>query len=571
MTHLLCSQCGRDLPEQYPVCVHCGAPVPSSTSPTALQAEDDQHVLERLTAALSPTYDVIRLVGRGGFCDVFEIYDTHLDRRLAVKVLRADLAWAPGMVPRFEREARSLAKLNHPTIPPLYFVGEHEGLVYFAMPFIEGRSLGQIVNEEGPMPPERLVPLILPVLDALEYAHGHGIIHRDIKPDNIVIDKLSGRPLLLDFGLAKQMASRPGSSLPGLILGTPAYTSPEQVLGQPEVDHRSDIYGLGSTMYHLLTGTMIATGDTPQEIIGRQLTGDIPVASTVNPRIPAWLSNAVMCALERRPEDRYQSARALAEALRAGDQVGGALPVASRPARQIRHDDPTPPMIALTNPVLGEVAPWLRREEDHRLRESLWSARLGWVLGILVAGGLLGWLVVVPVQFVVRNRLILPVEVYSADGPTMVVNPDGEYRVRMGDDDKAMIQWKVIQPASSQDRTTPLGGLIRVDGATFPEMLRKRVRRDVDGWLGNQRSFAPRITNATSDVLRVTMLPGQAAPFRILGGDTRVLGYYPLSESSAVQVTDARGRSTTFRDLLTRVRSESGALELMIADSTFRQ
>ena len=334
MTHLLCSQCGRDLPDHYPVCVHCGAPVPSSTSPTALQAEDDQHVLERLTAALSPTYDVIRLVGRGGFCDVFEIYDTHLDRRLAVKVLRADLAWAPGMVPRFEREARSLAKLNHPTIPPLYFVGEHEGLVYFAMPFIEGRSLGQIVNEEGPMPPERLVPLILPVLDALEYAHGHGIIHRDIKPDNIVIDKLSGRPLLLDFGLAKQMASRPGSSLPGLILGTPAYTSPEQVLGQPEVDHRSDIYGLGSTMYHLLTGTMIATGDTPQEIIGRQLTGDIPVASTVNPRIPAWLSNAVMCALERRPEDRYQSARALAEALRAGDQVGGALPErAGRPAR----------------------------------------------------------------------------------------------------------------------------------------------------------------------------------------------------------------------------------------------
>ncbi|MEO8199124.1 MAG: serine/threonine-protein kinase, partial [Gemmatimonadota bacterium] len=485
----------------------------SSTEPGG---DDDQDVLERLTAALSPTYEVVRLVGRGGFCDVFEIYDTHLDRRLAVKVLRADLAWAPGMIPRFEREARSLAKLNHPNIPPLYFVGEHEGMVYFAMPFIEGRSLGEIVAKEGPLAADRLVALILPVLDALEYAHSHGIIHRDIKPDNIVIDHLSGRPLLLDFGLAKQMASRPGSSLPGLILGTPGYTSPEQVLGQPEVDHRSDIYGLGSTLYYALTGTAIATGETPQEIIGRQLSGDIPPPVTLNPSVPAWLSDVVVCALERQPEARFQSARAMAEALRAGVSGSGYAP--ARQARQIRHDDPTPAMVPVTVPDLdGTVPPWLRREEDRALRESIWTARLGWVSGTLGAIGAIGWLIFAPMVLILRNDLVLPIEIFSSDGVHQVVPPEAEVRLPVGNDAKSAIQWKVMQPASSG--ASEVSGLVRVEGVNPIEMVRKRIRRDVDGWVGNRRSYAPRITNATHGVLRVKIVPG-SADFQLLSGDT---------------------------------------------------
>jgi serine/threonine protein kinase len=114
MPLVLCGNCGREIPENYPVCVHCGTSIPVGPPTAITGAENDQHVFDRLARALSPTYDVVRLIGRGGFCDVYEIYDTHLDRRLAVKVLRVDLAWAPGMIPRFEREALALAKLNHP-------------------------------------------------------------------------------------------------------------------------------------------------------------------------------------------------------------------------------------------------------------------------------------------------------------------------------------------------------------------------------------------------------------------------------------------------------------------------
>jgi serine/threonine protein kinase len=344
MTQLLCGNCGRDLPEKMPVCQHCGVPVVATSSESSIPEEDDRHVLERLSTALSPTYLVRRLIGRGGFCDVFEIYDHDLDRRLAVKVLRADLAWAPGMIERFEREARALARLNHPNIPPLYFVGDAQGLVYFAMPFIEGRSLGDRVRLEGPMDPAALITIMIPVLDALDHAHRHGIIHRDIKPDNVIIEAAGARPLLVDFGLAKQMSARPGASLPGLILGTPAYSSPEQVLAQPGVDHRSDIYAIGSTMFHVLTGRTIVAGNSPAEVIGRQLTAEIPVPSRLNPDIPSWLSDLVLCALERRPEDRFQSAVAMAVALKAGVEPRSTGPRQPTGGDHIRRDDPTPPM-----------------------------------------------------------------------------------------------------------------------------------------------------------------------------------------------------------------------------------
>ncbi|MEO8295600.1 MAG: serine/threonine-protein kinase [Gemmatimonadota bacterium] len=557
------------------MCVHCGAPAPGSPPfVSGSEAEDDLNVIERLTAALSPTYEVVRLVGRGGFCDVFEIYDTHLDRRLAVKVLRADLAWAPGMVPRFEREARALAKLNHPNIPPLYFVGEHEGMVYFAMPYIEGHSLGQLMALEGPLPPDRLIPLVLPVLDALEYAHGHGIIHRDIKPDNIVIDKLSGRPLLLDFGLAKQMTARPGASLPGLILGTPAYTSPEQVLGQPGVDHRSDIYGLGSTMYHLLTGKMIVGGDTPQEIIGQQLTGEIPLPSLVNPQIPGWLSDIVMCSLERNPDERFQSATAMAAALRAGERVSGGHAVGEpNLIRNIRHDDPTPAMVPLTLSDLGpRTSPqWLRREEDRAGRQSLVNARLGWLVGTLALFAMIIWYLFTPVSFVLRNSLILPIDIHTGDGVHRRLEPDAEFQEPIGRDEKVVMQWEVVQPSEDLQPQSAVGGLIRVEDLSFSEMLRKHVRRDIDGWLGASRSFAPRVTNGTTGVLRVTVRPGRGIALEILPGDTRVLGYFPLSDSSTVDIADRRGRRISYGNLESKIGSESGAFDVNVADSMFEK
>lgn len=570
MTLVLCGNCGREVPDNYPVCVHCGTAIPEGPSRAPVPEADDKHVFDRLARALSPTYDVVRLIGRGGFCDVYEIYDTHLDRRLAVKVLRVDLAWAPGMIPRFEREALALAKLNHPHIPPLYFVGDKEGLAYFAMPFIEGKSLGEMVGGQGPLDSVRVIEIMLPVLDALAYAHRHGIIHRDIKPDNIVIDQMSGRPLLLDFGLAKQMASRPGSSLPGLILGTPAYTSPEQVLAQPDVDHRSDIYGIGATMFYCLTGTTIVTGDSPREIIGRQLTGEIPTVMSLNPAIPEWLSEIIACALERRPEDRFQSVPALVTALRAGgiERVSEPSPRRSS-SRQIRHDDPTPPMVPVTVP--DTTPPWLRRQEDLGIQRRRWARHLRWIGFLTVASVAFGWLGLKPLGFVLVNRLALPVEIHTEEGIHQTLAPGAEYRVPVGDDDKVLVNWRVVQPVPDSGRPESVehvSGLIRVDNSTLMELLRKQIRRDIDSWLGSSRTFAPQVTNATGVPVTVVVNPDfSTTVFRVMPGETRVLGYFNLTDSSSVTISAGPDRRKVLSDLELLSGSETGLVDVTVTDS----
>ena len=558
------------------MCVHCGSSIPARIG-GALGAVEDQHVFDRLARALSPTYDVVRLIGRGGFCDVYEIYDTHLDRRLAVKVLRVDLAWAPGMIPRFEREALALAKLNHPHIPPLYFVGDKEGLAYFAMPFIEGHSLGQMVASSGPLDSPQLIEMMLPVLDALEFAHRHGIIHRDIKPDNIVIERQSGRPLLVDFGLAKQMAARPGASLPGVIFGTPAYTSPEQVLAQPDVDHRSDIYGIGATMFYCLTGTTIASGDTPQEIIGRQLTGEIPVPTSLNPQVPEWLSQVVLCALERRPDDRFQSVAAFSAALRTGGIVTRTSPKApiQNVARHIRHDDPTPPMLPVTR---AELAPtpaphWARRQEDLGAQRLRWARHLRWIVGLSLVCLVASWFALTPVSFVLTNRMALPVEIHTEDGVHQTLAPGGEYRAPFGEDGKVLVNWRVVQPVPDEGRVgmATISGLIRVDNTTMAEVLVKRVRRDVDSWLGGSRSFAPQVTNTLNIPLEVLVNSGtRSATFHVMPGESRILGYFNLTDSAIVRVHTDSAQRATFNNLELFSGSESGVVDLMIADSTFR-
>src|SRR5437879_13518631 len=252
--------------------------------------------LPSLAKALGPKYEVRRVVGSGGFAEVYEVWDKCLERRLAVKVLRPDVAWTAGMIERFQRETRAAARLEHANILPIHFVGDGEGLVYYAMPFVDGMSLGELLKRSGALPPERALAIIIPILDALDHAHKAGLIHRDIKPDNIMLDTARGRPLLVDFGIARRLDGKAGEGLtqPGLVTGTPHSRTTGEAPGYPSPGPASDLYSLGAVLFQMVTGAPPFDGESSQQIVGKHIADPPPAAHDVNPDVPRELSDLIL-------------------------------------------------------------------------------------------------------------------------------------------------------------------------------------------------------------------------------------------------------------------------------------
>src|SRR5438876_2063911 len=249
-------------------------------------------------------YRIVRKLGTGGMADVYLAEDQELGRRVAIKILNDRHAADDSFVERFRREAKNAAGLSHPNIVSVYDRGTAEGTYYIAMEYLDGRSLKELIVSRGPAPVKTSVEYARQILAAVGFAHRHGIVHRDIKPHNVLVGP-EGRLKVTDFGIARSGASQ--MTEVGSIIGTAQYLSPEQARGAP-VDQTSDLYSVGVVLYEMLTGQVPFTGDTPLEIAMKHLSEIPRPPSELRPEVPHDLDSVVLRALAKDPSERYQSA-----------------------------------------------------------------------------------------------------------------------------------------------------------------------------------------------------------------------------------------------------------------------
>jgi len=401
-------------PQQQPISGPL-SPVPDPFPPPASSADRFAHLDRELQSALGPQYAVEQRIGEGGFAIVFLVRDLALGRRLAVKVLSPDMALSRTGLERFHREAEAIARLSHPNIVPLHFAGQSEDLVYLAMQLVEGESLADRLAREGALPVADAVRILREVAGALDLAHRLGIVHRDIKPGNILLERETGRSLVTDFGVARVPFGKQLTSA-GLVVGTPAYFSPEQVAGLPS-DGRSDLYSLGLVAYEMLAGALPFGGCTTHESLIHRMAGKPEGIRKLRPEVPAALDAAVMRCLEPEPEDRFQAGAEIVKAL------DGGLPVST--TRGARQGKPA----AARRPV-------------------------AWVVAGVAATAL-----VIEGARIVIGLLTTPPGPMAPPG--MVVVPAGSYLIGSNDEPRARPAHRVALPAFAIDSTEVTVGAYR--------------------------------------------------------------------------------------------------------------
>jgi predicted Ser/Thr protein kinase len=315
-------------------------------------------------------YRIVEQLGSGGMATVYKAYHAALDRYVALKVMHPAFKGDPNFLARFQREARVVARLEHPNIVPVYDFSEHEGSPYLVMRFVEGETLKARLERARLTLPETL-DIVRPVGEALTYAHEQGVLHRDIKPSNIILAQ-DKRVFLTDFGLARIVQAGESSLTRDAMVGTPYYISPEQAVGQSDLNARTDIYSFGVVLYELFTGRVPFQSDTPFAVVHDHIYTPLPLPSSINPNLPPELERVLLKAMAKEADDRYASAVALIAAVEAAVTGVAAVP-AARPAPVAAPTPspalsetvpaqpaptPTPPPVA-AEPKLRDKRPWL--------------------------------------------------------------------------------------------------------------------------------------------------------------------------------------------------------------------
>lgn len=259
------------------------------------------------------SYQIVEQIGQGGMATVFKAYQPSMDRYVAIKILPSHLTEDETFVGRFTQEARTLARLEHPHILPVYDYGEQEGITYLVMRYVKAGTLKDLIARESPLELEEAARILGQVGGAVDYGHSQGVVHRDIKPSNVLIDQ-HGNTFLTDFGVAKLVAETAQFTASGAIIGTPAYMSPEQSMGKP-VDYRCDIYSLGVVLYELVTGRVPFEAETPLAVLLKHINDPLPPPRQIQPELPAAVERVILKATAKAPDDRFQSAQEMIDTL----------------------------------------------------------------------------------------------------------------------------------------------------------------------------------------------------------------------------------------------------------------
>ncbi len=359
---------------------------------------DDKPLAARVAEALGTAYTLEGEIGRGGMGVVYRARDEQLKRRVAIKVLPPELAFQQDIRERFKREAQTAGQLLHPHIVPIYSVGEAKGIVFFVMGYVDGESVAGRVKRKGPLPPEEARRIMKESADALSAAHAVSVVHRDIKPDNILLEGTRGRVMVTDFGIAKALSQGSGATLTGagVAIGTPAFMSPEQAAGEKEIDGRSDLYSLGIVTYQMLAGELPFNAPTVAGILMKQITEPAPDIRRTRPDVPEDLALAVARCLEKDPENRWPTADALRRGLesrtvtgyrptgttwRAGQARGGNTnqrPSTSSSRRPLTGNPRSPIGAAGNDPIPGINLPAPRRPGGPRAADRRYDRRPAW-------------------------------------------------------------------------------------------------------------------------------------------------------------------------------------------------
>src|SRR5262245_43418206 len=323
-------------------------PRPPAPEPRATRLSEpvvpssDSELRTHVERVLGTHYELDCEIGRGGMGVVYRAKDRRLKRTVAIKVLPPELAFRSEIKTRFLREAETAAQLNHPNIVDIYAVDEVDGTVFFVMAYITGDNLAKRVHEHGALSVEETRRTLRDVADALAYAHERGVIHRDIKPDNILIDAGSGRPMVTDFGIARAVSEGDSRlTATGIAIGTPTYMSPEQAAGERAIDGRSDLYSLGIVGYQMLTGSPPFIANSTPAILVKHISERPTPIEQRRSDVPQDLGRVIMMLLEKDPADRFPSANAVVAALDSGKVPEPVTP--ERPA-SIQQPAPTPPV-----------------------------------------------------------------------------------------------------------------------------------------------------------------------------------------------------------------------------------